>query len=192
MTGHNDELAELVDAWSEGDQVALDQLIDLVYDDLRALAHRQLGNERDDHTLSTTALVHEVYLQLAGTRGPEWRGRGPFFALLSRIMRNVLVDYARTRTAAKRGGGFVRVTLRDDGVAEQDVVEILAMHEALDHLAGRDERLARLVECRFYGGLNDAEIADALGVSERTVNRDWKRARAYLFQLLAVESGQTE
>jgi RNA polymerase sigma factor (TIGR02999 family) len=189
MTGRTEELARLVDAWSEGDQAALDRLIDLVYDDLRALAHGRLGNERGDHTLSTTALVHEVYLQLAGTQGPEWRGRGPFFALLSRIMRNVLVDYARTRVAAKRGGGLVRVALRDDRVADQDVVEILAMHEALSRLAGKDERLARLVECRFFGGLNDAEIADALGVSERTVNRDWKRARAYLFRLLAVESG---
>lgn len=192
MTGPTQELARLVDAWSGGDQAALDRLIDLVYDDLRALAHGRLGKERGDHTLSTTALVHEVYLQLAGTRGPEWRGRGPFFALLSKIMRNVLVDYARTRVAAKRGGGFVRVTLRDDAVADQDVVEILAMHEALGRLAGKDERLARLVECRFFGGLTDAEIADALGVSERTVNRDWKRARAYLFRLLAVDSGHTE
>lgn len=188
MTGSGEDLAGLVDAWSAGDTEALDRLIDLVYNDLRAIAHRQLSGERDDHTLNTTALVHEAYLQLAGHTAPRWQGRARFFALLSRVMRHVLVDYARTRGAAKRGGGRVRVPLRDDSaVSDQELVELLAMDEALTRLAEKDERLARVVECRFFGGLTDAEIGEALDISERTVNRDWRRARAYLFRLLAAE-----
>jgi RNA polymerase sigma factor (TIGR02999 family) len=181
-----DELPQLVRRWSGGEAGALDELVALLYEELRQIAHSHLARERDGHTLSTTALVHEAYVQLADRTGPEWQGRAPFFALVSRVMRHVLVDYARRRNAVKRGGGELHVALDEHDLAGKDdeLVELLAVNEALDRLAAHDDRLARLVECRFFGGMKDAEIAEALGVSERTVWRDWQRARAYLFTLL--------
>lgn len=180
-----DELPGLISRWNSGEPGALDRLIALLYDELRQIAHSHLARERDGHTLSTTALVHEAYVQLAGRTGPVWQGRAQFFALVSRVMRHVLVDYARRRNAAKRGGGGLRVEIDErDHPADENVVELLSVNEALERLAAHDERLAQLVECRFFGGMKDAEIAEALGVSERTVWRDWQRARAYLFTLL--------
>jgi RNA polymerase sigma factor (TIGR02999 family) len=180
-----DELPQLVRRWNGGEAGALDRLVALLYDELRQIAHSHLARERDGHTLSTTALVHEAYVQLADRTGPEWQGRAQFFALVSRIMRHVLVDYARRRKAAKRGGGELHVELDErDAASDDNIVELLSVNEALDRLAAHDERLARLVECRFFGGMKDSEIAEALGVSERTVWRDWQRARAYLFTLL--------
>lgn len=193
MTQSGNDVPRLVSEWAAGDESALARLIDLVYEDLRQIAHRHLRRERSDHTLNTTALVHEAYLELAERTGPEWQGRARFFALVSRVMRHVLVDYARSRGAAKRGGGRVRVPLREDSAAvDGGLVDLLAMDEALEALAQKDERLARVVECRFFGGLSDAEIANALGVSERTVGRDWQRARAWLFRMLSAEAREAE
>lgn len=193
MTPPVDDLPGLVDSWSRGDAAALDRLVEIVYPELRAIAHRQLMRERGDHTLNTTALVHEVYLKLAGQTGPAWHGRGQFFALLSKVMRHVLVDYARGHGAAKRGGRRVRVTLRqEDSIRSDGLVELMALDQALERLAEKDERLARVVECRFFGGLREAEIAVALDISERTVIRDWHRARAYLYQMLSVEESERE
>jgi RNA polymerase sigma factor (TIGR02999 family) len=183
------DISRLLEGWNDGDEAALSALIDVVYEDLRDIAHRHLREERTGHTLNTTALVHEAYLHLADRTAPEWRGRPQFFALISKVMRHVLIDYARLRNAEKRGGGSIHVPLGEDVAAEEaGFVELLAMDEALTQLAERDERLARVVECRFFGGLNDVEIAETLGISERTVSRDWKRARAYLFQMLAEEA----
>jgi RNA polymerase sigma factor (TIGR02999 family) len=179
-----DQLAILVERWSGGDQAALKQVIDLLYDELRALAHTHMQREREDHTLSTTALVHEVYVQMAGRTGPDWQGRARFFALVSKVMRHVLVDHARKRQTAKRGGQDLRIDLPDDVPAGGDSFEVLAVNDALDRLAAHDERLAQLVECRFFGGMSDMQIADVLDVSTRTVGRDWLRARAYLFTML--------
>ena len=179
-----DQLAILVERWRGGDEAALKQVIDLLYDELRALAHTHMQREREGHTLSTTALVHEVYVQLAGRTGPDWQGRARFFALVSKVMRHVLVDHARKRQTAKRGGQDLHIDILDDVPAGGDSFEVLAVNDALDRLAAHDERLAQLVECRFFGGMSDMQIADALDVSTRTVARDWLRARAYLFTML--------
>lgn len=180
-------LEHLVQRWTDGDRGALDGLVELLYDDLRAMAHRQLRAERTSHTLTTTALVHEAYVELARRAGPSWQGRPQLLALLARVMRHVLVDYARVRKAAKRGGGQDHLVLDDLTMgADAGLLEVLSVDRALQRLEARDPRLACIVECRFFGGLADAEIADALGVSTRTVERDWTRARAYLHAWLAT------
>jgi RNA polymerase sigma factor (TIGR02999 family) len=186
----DDALPALVQRWTEGDRSAFGQIVELVYDDLRAIAQRHRGSERPDHTLSTTALVHEAYVQLSNRTSPSWRGRPQFFALLSRVMRHVLVDYARRRKAVRRGGADIRVPL-DDATAriESELDELLAVNQALDELERHDEQLAHVVECRFFGGMTDADIAEALEVSTRTVERSWTRARTYLHATLAREPG---
>jgi RNA polymerase sigma factor (TIGR02999 family) len=181
-----EDLAALVERWTRGDREAFDRLTEVLYDDLRAIAHRHLRTERPDHTLTTTALVHEAWVELSGRTGPAWRGRAQFFALLSRIMRNVLVDYARRRQADKRGGSDIRVPLDENAArVDAEVFELLRVNQALEQLEARDKRLAAVVECRFFGGMPEAQIAEALGVSARTVERDWRRARAYLYALLS-------
>lgn len=187
MPWHAD-IPDMVQAWSDGDSHAFDRLIELLYDDLRDLAHAHLLRERDSHTLNTTALVNEAYVRLAGHTGPSWRGRAQFFAFLSGVMRHVLVDYARRQRAAKRGGGAVRVELGEaDAALEPALEEFLAVDEALTRLAEREPQLATVVECRFFGGLTSAETAEALGLSERTVERYWRRARAHLYRILSSE-----
>jgi RNA polymerase sigma factor (TIGR02999 family) len=169
-----------------GEEGALDRLVPLIYDDLRRLARRQLARRGPRRTLDTTALVHEAYLKFAGLQGLEWKDRGHFFAVAARVMRHVLIDYARGRRCQKRGGGQPHLTLDESRIAvEQEAEQILALDEALSRLAGQEERLARVVECRFFAGLSEAETAAALDVSERTVQRDWERARAWLKKELA-------
>lgn len=187
-------VTRLLEAHADGDPDALDQLIPLVYDHLRRIAHDRLRGERGSHTLNTTALVHEAYLRLVDVSDPDWKGRGHFFAVSSKIIRNVLTDYARRRRADKRGGGAIRVPLSDELDADrsgsgQSAVDLLALDEALSALARRDARLERVVECRFFGGLTVRETADVLGVSVRTVERDWTRAKAYLYQMLSPGAG---
>lgn len=165
---------------------SLDDLLPKVYEELRELARRRLRDEQAGHTLSTTALVHEAYLRLKPLDGGQWRDRAQFFALASKVMRHVLVDYARRRSADKRGGGSTSVTLDPERHAiEPRLPEFLAVNDALDQLAVLDPRLVQVVECRFFGGLSAPETAEALGISLRTVERDWMRARAYLHELLA-------
>lgn len=189
MEDSRGSVTRLVQRWSEGEDGALDALIDLVYDDLRVIAHRHLRSTDGDPTLHTTALVHEAYLRLEGVEGGTWESRGHFFAFCSKAMRHVLIDYARRRRAAKRGGDQARVPLEEvPGSLDAEVVEVLAVNEALERLARHDERMARIVECRFFGGLTVAETAEALEVSTRTVEREWTRARIYLQRLL--ESGE--
>lgn len=157
----------------------------IVYDELLRIARRHLRRERTDHTLNTTALVHEAYLKLAGR--PEARGgdRPWFLATASRAMRQILVDHARRRSTPKHGGGLHPVTLRTgDGADAEDTIELMALDRALVQLATRDPRLEQLVECRFFGGLTTEETAEVLSVSTRTVERDWIRARAYLAHLM--------
>lgn len=184
----DEDLSAIVQRWNEGDPGAFDRIVELLYDELRAIAHRHLQTERKDHTLSTTALVNEAYLQLSKRSAPEWRGRPQFFALLSRVMRHVLIDYARQRKANKRGGQDIRVPLDENTASvQEEIFELLAVSEALEQLEERDEQLARIVECRFFGGMPVAEIAQALDVSTRTVERGWRRARAYLFTRLSSQ-----
>lgn len=174
----------------------LEQLIPLVYAELRRVAHRQLAVEPDGHTLSTTALVHEAYLRLADQTRVEWTSRAQFFGLAARAMRRVLVDYARRHQAARRGGPQQRSVALDDAEADADALavaargdELIALDEALERLSTLDARLARVVECRFFGGLTEAETAEALGVSQRTVASDWLMAKGWLYQALLPESG---
>lgn len=173
---------------SAGDPDALDRLVPLLYDELRAMAHRQLAAEFGDLTLQTTALVHEAYLKLAGNGRSTGRGRAYFFAAAAQAMRQVLVDRARRRLAAKRGGGAELVTL-DEQAATVDAysMELLELDQALGRLGRHSERQARVVEHRFFAGMSVQETADALGVSTRTVEADWAVARAWLFRELGRE-----
>ncbi len=179
-------LTRLLTACSDGDPEAFDRLIPLVYADLRAIAHRRLRSERAGHTLDTTAVVHEAYLQLVNQRTATWRDRVHFFAVASRVIRHVLIDYARRRDADKRGGGRLQVPLRERMTGRKPrTVDLLALDQALSEIAELDPRMAQVVECRFFGGMTMAETATAVGVSQRTAERDWTRARAHLFRMLS-------
>ena len=187
------EIAEAVSALRRSAPDGLRQLIPFVYAELRRVAHRQLAVEPTGHTLSTTALVHEAYLRLADDRRADFSNRAQFFALAARSMRRVLVDYARRHRAARRGGVLARPISFDDVAEGRDADalavtargdELLALDEALERLAVLDERLARVVECRFFAGLTENETAKALGVSTRTVSADWTMARGWLYREL--------
>jgi len=176
------EVTRLLEAAEAGDSDALDRLVPLIYEDLRRVAHRQLDREGGGHTLQTTALIHEAYLKLTGSGSVSASSRAHFLAIAARAMRQVLVDYARRRKAAKRGGGVISVTLGDEPQpADASAEDLLALDEALEQL---DPRQRQVIECRFFGGMEEKDIAAALGVSERTVRRDWVKARAWLYQSL--------
>lgn len=174
-----------------GDAAALDEAFPLVYDHLRRLAHRELLLEDTGHTLDTTALVHEAYLRLVDQRRGQYRDRTHFLAIAAIAMRRILVDHARRQTAAKRGGGARRISLDQAGdLATGDRADVLvALDDALGRLATLDARQARVVECRFFGGLTEEETADVLAISTRTVKRDWTKARAWLANELEPEAG---
>jgi RNA polymerase sigma factor (TIGR02999 family) len=181
------EVTALLAASARGESDALDRLMPLVYDSLRAIAHRRLRAARPEHTLNTTAIVHEAYLKLVHQTGASWRNRAQFFAFAGRVIRNLLIDYGRERRAAKRGGGAILLPLDDQlAGAPERTVELLALDEALTRLGQSDQRLERLVEYRFFGGLTMEETAEAMGVSVTTAERDWRRARAYLFAALTA------
>jgi len=186
------EITRLLSSWSGGDDESFDRLVELVYDDLRRIAHRQLNVGARNTVVDTTVLVHEAYVKIAGAEGAEWAGRAQFFAFCSQAMRRILIDFARRKSSEKRGGARIRVPLRDDSAAiDTDIAEILAIEDALQRLEVRSERMARIVECRFYGGMSVADTAEALGTSVRTVEREWTRARAYLRQALR-DDGQSQ
>jgi RNA polymerase sigma factor (TIGR02999 family) len=170
-----------------GDREVMDRLFVSVYDELRRIAHHALRHERTDHTLGTTGLVHEAYFRLVDQTRVEWRDRGHFFGVASRAMRQILVDYARRRGAVKRGGKVKLLALEEGMVpAEERAEALLAVDEALTRLSEHDAGLAQVVECRFFGGLTEDEIAEATGSSVRTVQRQWRRAKAWLYQELCA------
>ena len=176
-----DEVTRLLQALGEGRQEAFDELFPQVLDALRRIAHRQLRHERDDHTLNTTALVHEAYLKLVRLDRIRWQNRAQFFALAAQAMRRVLVTYAERRRARKRGGGAERVPLDEEALmTDRQSEELLALDEALTRLRALSERQHAVVECRFFSGLSIEETAAALGVAAATVKRDWTLARAWL------------
>jgi RNA polymerase sigma-70 factor, ECF subfamily len=175
------DLTALLASWGEGDPAARDRLFALTYRELRRRASLQLRREREGHTLRPTDLVHEVYLRLSRQQ-PSWRSRVQFFAVASRMMRRILVDHARAHLAGKRPSAAVRVTL-DERVADENVrdLELLSLDDALEDLTRLDARQGKIVELRFFGGLTSEEIAEALGASVATVQREWRLARAWLY-----------
>lgn len=188
------EITGLLAAARQGDGNATQRLITLVYDELRSMARRQLRHWRQGQTVTTTALVHETYLKLVDAGNASWDDRSHFFSVAALAMRHILVDSARRRVAKKRGGEEVRVAFDElrlgdgKGDAEARAVEILAIDRALTSLSALDERLSRLVELRFFAGLTEEEAAEVLGTSERTVRRDWRKARSFLFQALGGQA----
>ena len=181
-------VTELLRAWSDGDQQALEKLTPLVYQELHRVAHRYMADERAGHTLQTTALVNEVYLRLVDVRGVNWQNRAHFFAICARTMRRILIDSARSRQYQKRGGEAVSVTLDDAlGVSSQPAVDLVALDDALKGLGKLDPRKTQVVELRFFGGLSVEETAEVLKISPDTVMRDWKFARAWLARELSGE-----
>ncbi len=178
-------ITELLVRLREGDHAVLDLLFPLVYQELHALAHRQLGYRRPGHTINTTALVHEAYLKLIDQQQAGWNDRAHFFAVAAKAMRHILVDYARHRNAQKRGGGKPPTMLDEAEIRiDAQAHELLALDDALTRLATLNERLSQIVELRFFGGMTVEETAAVLDVSDRTVKRDWRKARAFLYQTL--------
>ena len=179
-------IAEVLADWANRDPAARDRLVPIVYEELRRLAHHYMRNEREGHTLQTTALVNELYLRLAGIDGLEWRDRAHFFAMAATLMRRVLVDYARQRARDKRGAGLSIISLDENVIAPQPAVDVVALDDALARLAAVDSQQSRIVELRFFAGLSVKETAEALGVSPATVKRDWATAKLWLYHELTT------
>src|SRR5947207_9450025 len=181
-------VTQLLEQWSHGDDAALAELTPLVYEELRRLAHHFMEGQRPDHTLQTTVLVNEAYLRLADQTDPNWQNRAHFFAVAARAMRQILVNYAKSSQAQKRGGGALKVELDEAAiVSPEQSNEIVDLHEALERLATLDSRKARVVELKYFGGLNHDEIAEVLKVSTVTVRRDWVFAKAWLYTELHAD-----
>jgi RNA polymerase sigma factor (TIGR02999 family) len=177
------EVTGLLQAWSAGDQEALEKLVPLVYAELHRLAKRYMGRERAGHTLQTSALVNEAYLRLVDAHSVQWQNRAHFFAVSAQTMRRILVDFARAKQNLKRGGGAQQVTL-DEGllISSNNGADLLALDESLERLAALNPRQSKVVELRYFGGLNEDEISEALKISPRTVRSDWSLARAWLYR----------
>jgi RNA polymerase sigma factor (TIGR02999 family) len=182
------QITELLDRWTRGDNAALEELVPLVYQDLRRVARRCLAGQRVDHTLQSTALVHEAYLRLVGR--DRWQNRQHFFAVAAQAMRHILVDHARKHRATKRGGVSVKLAL-DDAIAlpQQRELDLVALDDALKALAILDPRQSHVVELRFFGGLSIEEVSRVLGISPATVKREWATARSFLFAELQRQTG---
>jgi RNA polymerase sigma factor (TIGR02999 family) len=180
-------VTELLVRWREGDREALESLMPLVYDELRRLANHYLQRERSDHTLQSTALVHEAYMRLAGENAPQWQNRAHFFGIAARVMRQILVEYARAHSAAKRGGvGACKITLDESlELAQRSDIDVVALDSALDRLSELDPQQSRIVELRFFTGLTIEDTSEVMGLSPATVKRDWTSARAWLHREIA-------
>ena len=188
-TASTQEVTQLLLAWREGDEEALQQLVPVVYQELRRLAHRYMVGERRELTLQTTALVNEAYLRLVDSPKVQWQNRAHFFAVSAQLMRRILVDFARSRRSQKRGGGAQQVTLKDAMIAPPKKGEdLVALDQALKALEAVEPRRSRVVELRYFGGLSVKETAEVLKVSADTVMRDWKLAKLWLLRKLSQES----
>jgi RNA polymerase sigma factor (TIGR02999 family) len=186
MTSASQEVSQLLRAWSGGDQTALNRLVPLVYAELRRMARRYMGRQQAGHTLQTTALINEAYLRLVDKREAQWQNRAHFFGVAAKVMRSILVDYARAQQAAKRGGEFHLISLDEAAtVSMERTAEIVALNDALDGLAAFDKRKSQVVEMRYFGGLTVEETAEVLKVSPETVARDWRLARTWLLRELS-------
>src|SRR6266851_4501544 len=186
-------VTQLLIGWGQGDKEALDKLVPIVYDELRRQAARYLRHERAGHTLQTTALIHEAYLRLIDQKNVHWQNRAQFFGIAAQLMRRILVDHARTRKRAKRGGSDIRVPFEDAvAIASAPELDVVALDEALKRLAEIDEQQSRIVELRFFSGLTVEETAEVLGISTATVKRDWSVARAWLQREIRGQAGKNE
>jgi len=184
-----EDVTGLLIDWSNGDQTAYERLVPLVYAELHRLAHHYMGRERSDHTLQTTALVNEAYVRLVDQKKTQWQNRAQFFGICAELMRRILVDYARRHGYQKRGGGAHKVTLDETAqIAAGKTADLVALDEALTKLAEFDSRKARVVELRFFGGLNVDETAEVMGIHANTVIRDWSAARSWLYKAVTSES----
>ena len=180
------QITLLLDDWSKGDEVALEQLMPLVYEELRRMARRHMRRQPSGHTFQTTELIHEAYLKIANNDQQNWQNRAHFFGVAAQAMRHILVDYARVKQSQKRDGFLERVTLAENiAVSDDQSKKIVALDEALNNLAALDQRKSRVVELKYFGGLKDKEIAEVLKVSPETVTRDWRFARNWLSLELA-------
>lgn len=185
MSSSEGTITFLLRNWSSGDREAAEQVLPLIYEELHRIAARQLARERGDHTLQATAIVHEAYLSLAGQAGPQWASRQHFFAVAAQLIRRILVDYARCRNRSKRQGRYEKVTLAE--IADLSLErngDLVALDEALSELERVGPRMAAVVELKFFAGLSLAELAEQLGISQETVSRDWRRAKAWLYSAL--------
>jgi RNA polymerase sigma factor (TIGR02999 family) len=179
------EITRILQDWNGGNEAAKEQLLPFVYDELRRQARYLMSSERSNHTLQPTALVHEAFLRLSEQTGIEWRDRSHFYGFASRVMRQILVDHARLHATAKRGNHPIHFSLDDVQVPIEERAEaILILNEVLERLENFDEQQAKIVEMRFFGGMNNGEIAESLGISERTVGREWQAARLWLYREL--------
>ncbi|HEX8189440.1 MAG TPA: sigma-70 family RNA polymerase sigma factor [Pyrinomonadaceae bacterium] len=187
MSGERtNQVTQILHDWSGGDREAPERLMPLVYDEMRRIARSFISRERQGHTLQPTALVNEAYLRLVDQNSVTWQSRAHFYSVAASMMRRVLIDHARAYATEKRGGGAVRLSIEDVQIpVEERAANFVAMDEALEKLAQFNERGRRIVEMRFYAGMSDTEIAEVLGVSTRTVLRDWKAARVWLFRELS-------
>jgi RNA polymerase sigma factor (TIGR02999 family) len=187
------DVSQLLVAWTNGEQDALEQLIPLVYNELHRLAHRHMGRERCGHSLQSTALVHEAYQRLINLKNVSWQNRAHFFAVSAQLMRRILVDYARSRLYSKRGGEWRQVPLNEAVAVFRDRrTDVVALDDALRTLAGIDPRKGRVVEMRFFGGLSIKETAEVLNVSQETVLRDWRLAKVWLLRELSQGNGDED
>jgi RNA polymerase sigma factor (TIGR02999 family) len=190
MPSEDHDVTRLLRQWSDGDRRALDELLPIIYDELRRVAHQYLNRERDDHTLQTTALVHEAYLKLIDQRSVNWQNRAHFFAIAAQAMRRILIDNARRRTAGKRGGGE-KLRLEEAAPVSSDDdrdENLLALDEALRELETIDPQQSLVIELRYFGGLTIEETAEAMSLSPATVKREWAMARAWLYNALTRET----
>ena len=183
MSAFPQEITQLLLSWSKGDEAALDQLIPLVYPELRKLARRYMSRESPEHTLQTSALINEAYLRLVDQQAVEWQDRAHFFAVAAQVMRHILIDHARSHLYGKRGAGAQHLPLDEAAfVSQERATELVALDDALTNLAKIDERKSRIVELRFFGGLSVEETAEAMKVSPVTVMREWRTAKAWLYR----------
>lgn len=187
----SEEITRLLQSWSDGDEQALEKVTPVLYKELHRMAHRYMRQERAGHTLQTTALINEAYLRLIGWKNVHWRNRAHFFGVSAQLMRKILVDFARSRNYAKRGAGAQVVTFEDGPDLSRDRArDILALDEALQRLSTIDPRKSRIVELRFFGGLNLEETAEVVKVSSRTIRREWELAKVWLARAMSAETAR--
>lgn len=190
-TPSSNDVTQLLLDWGNGNEAALDDLIPLVYAELHRLAGRYMGREGRGHTLQTSALINEAYLRLVDQKRMQWQNRAHFFGVAARLMRQILVDHARSRSRAKRGGGAQMVSLAEQSVISKEIEDVIALDDALKNLSEMDPRKSQIVEMKFFGGLTTEEVAEVLNVTTRTVEREWRKAKAWLYKAVTGDKSET-